>query len=167
MADTVREKLVSAICTGLLGLDLGGAGTTKRCRRDYRPHLLEGVELPYANVLDFEENEEDQGRGDAGPPQGFVECTLRLDVWAVMRVKPSKDVDPSVTINEALGNLKKRLKELGNDGGALRAISGFNWLHITGNTWTPLMDGKSIMGIRVDASVMYYHKVLDPFVGRA
>jgi len=163
---TVRGRIVRQIETELENLDLGGAPnqTVQAVFRDWRPPDLD-AHCPYIVLLDPRCT---KAHGNAGAPKTFILCTLSLEAWVIVDADEARDEPAAETLERAAGILENKLLEIGvPDGGSLKAISGFNWLHDDGNEFFEFTRGGNVAAARVDATVQFIHKDTDTRVGRA
>lgn len=165
MPDTVRETIVSTIATELEDLVLGSGSqlTVQDVFRDWHQPENEGV-YPYIVVLD---PREEKVTGKDGAPLRHYRVSLFIEVWIVVDVANLRDDPASKTLNEAVGNASRKLyEESVPDGGALKSISGFNWLHDLGNEEFDFEEA-SVQAVRADFEIQYIHRDTSPFLGRA
>lgn len=162
---SVRGRIVRQIATELANLDLGGipAQRVEQVFRDWRAPETE-PDYPYICLLDPRVQ---KVHGNAGAPKTFVLCTLGIEVWVVADADDARDEPAAETMERVTSKVEDKLLEIGvPDSGSLKAISGFNWLHLSGNEFFEFTRGGNVAAARIDAQVQFVHRDTDTTIGR-
>lgn len=163
---SVREQIVAAIAATLADLDMGGvpAQVIQAVHRDWRSVETE-IDMPFAAVIDASET---KVTGADGAPLQHYKASLDVAVWVIMEVGDARDEEVSQTLARCLAEAEFVIQAAAvPDSGTLKAISGFNWLHLTGNEFFQFGEGGDVAALRLDLEVQYIHRDTSPFLGRA
>jgi len=165
--DSVREQIVAAFATAIDRLNLGGnpPQVLQKVLRDWNAPEQEG-EYPYAVVLD--PSEVKQAGGSGGAPLSYYLNHLEVQVWVMVDAGEVRDEAMGKTMVRALAEIEKAILLASVPGtGAIKAISGVNWVHATGNQIVAFGESGNLAAVQTTWQVQYIHKATDPFAGRS
>lgn len=166
MADSVREKIIAAFVTVLTNLDLGGTPpqVLQKVLRDWNAPETEG-EYPYAVVLD--PNEQKQAGGSGGAPMSYYLNHLDVQVFVMVDCGEVRDEPMGKTAVRVIAAVERALLLAAVPGtGTIKAVSGVNWLHATGNQIIAFGESGNVAAVQTTWQVQYIHRDTDPLTGR-